>query len=63
MPVPRADRIPARKSLPARNVPDRFESIFEVARHGMSREETREYSKLLGRCHRTDFFAVFGPAQ
>ena len=25
----------------------------------MNREEAREYSKLLGRCHRTDFFAVF----
>ena len=41
----------------------RFESIFEVIRHGMSREEAREYIRLLSRYHRTGFFAVFGPAQ
>ena len=39
----------------------RFESIFEVIRHGMSREEAREYIHLLSRYHRTGFFAVFGP--
>ena len=41
----------------------RFESIFEVIRHGMSREDAREYIRLLSRYHRTGFFAVFGPAQ
>ena len=39
----------------------RFESIFEVIRHGMSREEAAEYINLLSRYHRTGFFAVFGP--
>ena len=29
----------------------------------MSREEAREYIRLLSRYHRTGFFAVFGPAQ
>lgn len=38
----------------------RFESIFEVIRHGMSREEAAEYIDLLSRYHRTGFFAVFG---
>ena len=38
----------------------RFESIFEVIRHGMSREEAAEYIELLSRYHRTGFFAVFG---
>ena len=38
----------------------RFESIFEVIRHGMSREEAAEYIGLLSRYHRTGFFAVFG---
>ena len=38
----------------------RFESIFEVIRHGMSRDEAREYIHLLSRYHRTGFFAVFG---
>ena len=41
----------------------RFESIFEVIRHGMSREEAHEYIKLLSRYHRRGFFEVFGPAQ
>lgn len=38
----------------------RFESIFEVIRHGMSREEAAEYNELLSRYHRTGFYAVFG---
>ena len=41
----------------------RFESIFEVIRHGMSREEAAEYIELLSRYHRTGFFAVFGTQQ
>ncbi len=41
----------------------RFESLFEVIRHGMSREEASEYIDLLSRYHRTGFFAVFGPEQ
>ena len=41
----------------------RFESIFEVVRHGMSRDEAREYIHLLSRYHRTGFFAVFGKEQ
>lgn len=39
----------------------RFESIFEVIRHGMSREEATDYINLLSRYHRTGFFAIFGP--
>ena len=35
----------------------RFESIFEVIRRGMSREEAREYIRLLSRYHRIGFFA------
>ena len=38
----------------------RFESLFEVIRHGMSREEAAEYIDLLSRYHRTGFLAVFG---
>ena len=38
----------------------RFESIFEVIRHGMSREEAAEYIGLLSRCHRAGFTSVFG---
>lgn len=38
----------------------RFESIFEIIRHGMSREEAYEYIELLSRYHRTGFLAVFG---
>ena len=41
----------------------RFESIFEVIRHGMSREEAAEYIDLLSRYHRTGFFAIFGPGE
>ena len=41
----------------------RFESIFEVIRHGMSREEAAEYIELLSRYHRTGFMAIFGAAQ
>ena len=39
----------------------RFESIFEVIRHGMSRGEAAEYIDLLSRYHRMGFFAIFGP--
>lgn len=38
----------------------RFESIFEVIRHGMSRAEAIEYIRLLSRYHRAAFFAIFG---
>lgn len=38
----------------------RFESIFEIIRHGMSLEKAREYICLLSRYHRTGFLAVFG---
>lgn len=38
----------------------RFESIFEVIRHGMSREEAAEYIELLSCYHRQGFLAVFG---
>ena len=38
----------------------RFESIFEVIRHGMSRQEAAEYIDLLSRYHRSGFSAVFG---
>ena len=41
----------------------RFESIFEVIRHSMSRQEAAQYIHLLSRYHRTGFFAVFGPEQ
>ena len=41
----------------------RFESIFEVIRHGMSREEAVEYINLLSRYHRAGFFAIFGAVQ
>lgn len=40
----------------------RFESIFEIIRHGMSREEAAEYIELLSRYHRQGFLAVFGTA-
>ena len=39
----------------------RFESIFEVIRHGMSREEAKKYIELLSRYHRTGFLAIFSP--
>lgn len=38
----------------------RFESIFEIIRHGMSREEAAEYIGLLSCYHRKGFLAVFG---
>ena len=38
----------------------RYESIFEVIRHGMSREEAAEYIDLLRCYHRQGFLAVFG---
>ena len=38
----------------------RFESIFEVIRHGMSHAEAIEYIRLLSRYHRAGFFAIFG---
>ena len=38
----------------------RFESIFEIIRHGMSREEASEYIELLSRYHRTGFLEIFG---
>ena len=37
----------------------RFESIFEIIRHGMSREEASEYIELLSRYHRTGFLEIF----
>lgn len=40
----------------------RFESIFEIIRHGMSREEASEYIELLSRYHRTGFLEIFGKA-
>lgn len=40
----------------------RFESLFEIIRHGMSREEASEYVELLSRYHRTGFLAIFGKA-
>lgn len=38
----------------------RFESIFEIICHGMSREEASEYIELLSRYHRTGFLEIFG---
>ena len=38
----------------------RFEGIFEVIRHGMSRADAIEYIRLLSRYHRAGFFAIFG---
>ena len=40
----------------------RFESIFEIIRHRMSREEASEYIELLSRYHRTGFIEIFGKA-
>lgn len=37
----------------------RFESIFEIIRHGMSRDEAQEYIALLSKYHRSGFLAVF----
>lgn len=36
-----------------------FEGMFEVVRHGMSREEAKQYIDLLGRYHHTGFEAIF----
>ncbi len=36
-----------------------FEGIFEVIRHGMSREEAKHYIDLLGRYHHNGFGAIF----
>lgn len=38
----------------------RFESIFEIIRHGMTRKEASEYLELLSRYHRTGFLEIFG---
>ena len=38
----------------------RFESAFEVIRHGMSHEEATEYIELLSRYHRRGFMEIFG---
>ena len=38
----------------------RFESLFEIIRHGMSREEASEYIALLSRYHRAGFLEIFG---
>lgn len=38
----------------------RFEGIFEIIRHGMSRDEAFEYIELLSRYHRTGFIEIFG---
>lgn len=40
-----------------------FEGIFEVIRHGMSREEARQYVALLGRYHHAGFETLFRPAK
>lgn len=37
----------------------RFESIFEIIRHGMNRDEAQEYIALLSKYHRSGFLAVF----
>lgn len=36
-----------------------FEGIFEVVRHGMSREDAKKYVDLLGRYHHTGFETIF----
>ena len=38
----------------------RFEGIFEVIRHGMSRAEATEYIELLSQYHRSGFLRIFG---
>ena len=40
----------------------RFESLFEIIRHGMTRAEAEEYIELLSRYHRTGFLKIFGKA-
>lgn len=37
-----------------------FDSLFEVVRHRMSREDAHRYALLLGRYHHAGFAAVFG---
>ena len=41
----------------------RFESIFEIIRHGMSHSEAEKYIELLSRYHRTGFLAIFGSGE
>ena len=41
----------------------RFEGLFEIIRHGMSRQEAHEYVALLSRYHRTGFLSIFGAGQ
>ena len=36
-----------------------FEGLFEVVRHGMSREDAKKYIDLLGRYHHSGFAAIF----
>ncbi len=38
----------------------RFEGIFEIIRHGMSRKEAAKYIELLSRYHRAGFLTIFG---
>ena len=38
-----------------------FEGIFEVVRHGMDREQAKQYISLLGKYHHTGFEAIFDP--
>lgn len=56
---PRYDEAPTEKLLHIVTT-SRFEGIFEVIRHGMSREEAAAYIELLSRYHRTGFLAIFG---
>lgn len=39
-----------------------FEGIFEVVRHGMSREDAKKYISMLGRYHHAGFQAIASPA-
>lgn len=41
----------------------RFESIFEIIRHGMSHSEAEKYIELLSHYHRTGFLAIFGSGE
>ncbi len=38
-----------------------FEGVFEVVRHGMNREQAKQYISLLGKYHHTGFDAIFDP--
>ncbi len=40
-----------------------FEGVFEVIRHGMSREEAKKYLKMLAKYHHAGFSAVFYPEE